>query len=90
MPDSPPLVVPDYRRPGQAMASVPIKLPADLLAQLQNRADLLCCSRAALGRVLIAQGLERLETAAAAWGEPGPVSDADEMEGARVIVTEAG
>jgi predicted transcriptional regulator len=66
MPAPLPLVVPDYRRPGQAMANVPIKLPPDLLEALQHRAERLGCSRGALGRALIAQGLERLESAAAA------------------------
>jgi hypothetical protein len=69
MPAPPPLVVPDYRRPGQAMATVPIKLPRSLAEALQHRAARLGCSRGALGRALIAQGLERLESAAAIDGE---------------------
>jgi len=64
-----PLVVPDYRRPGRQMASVPIKLPEHLAEALQHRAERLGCSRGALGRVLIAQGLEWLESAAAIDGE---------------------
>jgi hypothetical protein len=63
MPEIPSLLLPDFRRPGQAMASVPIKLPPDLLEALQHRADQLGCSRGALGRALIAQGLERLDVA---------------------------
>jgi predicted transcriptional regulator len=87
-----PLVVPDYRRPGQAMVSVPIKLPPDLLEALQHRAERLGCSRGALGRALIAQGLERLETAAAAWGETTPAEaelERSEGEGRRVLAEEA-
>lgn len=63
-PTAPP-VIRDWRRPGQPMASLPVKLPADLMAQLQHRADRLGCSRAALARDLLASGLERLESAAA-------------------------
>jgi hypothetical protein len=64
-----PLVVPDYRRPGHPMANVPVKLPAPLAQALQHRAARLGCSRGALSRALIAQGLERLESAAAIDGE---------------------
>jgi hypothetical protein len=65
---APPLIR-DWRRPGQSMEALPVKLPADLMAQLQHRADRLGCSRAALARDLVAQGLERLESAAAIDGE---------------------
>jgi predicted transcriptional regulator len=51
------------------MESLPVKVPADLMTQLQHRADRLGCSRAALARDLVAQGLERLESAAAIDGE---------------------
>lgn len=61
-PTAPP-VVRDWRRPGQSMASIPLKLPGDLLEALQHRADRLGCSRGALARDLVATGLERLETA---------------------------
>lgn len=53
---APPLIR-DCRRPGQSMASLPVKLPTDLMAQLQHRADRLGCSRGALDRALIAQEL---------------------------------
>ena len=69
-PPAPP-VIRDWRRPGQPMGSLPVKLPADLMAQLQHRADRMGCSRAALARDLVAQGLERLESAAAIDGEVG-------------------
>jgi predicted transcriptional regulator len=53
------------------MPSIPVKLPPDLLEALQHRAERLGCSRGALARVLIVQGLERLESAAAIDGEAG-------------------
>ena len=65
---APPLIR-DWRRPGEPMASVPVKLPAALLEALKHRADRLGCSRAALARDLVAQGLELLEAAAAIDGE---------------------
>ena len=61
-----PFVVPDLRNPGEAMASLPLKLPADALAQLQAQADRLRCNRGALARTLIVRGLEELQQAAAA------------------------
>ena len=54
-------VVPDCRRPGQAMAAVPLKLPPKAAAQLQAAADRLGTSRTALGRALLLQGLAQLE-----------------------------
>lgn len=56
--------VPDLRRPGQAMAPLPIKLPADAMAGLQAQADRLGCSRSALARALLVRGLAELEAAA--------------------------
>ena len=56
----------DLRRPGQPMVALPVKIPADLLQQLEHRADRLTCSRGALARALIVRGLSELETAAAA------------------------
>jgi hypothetical protein len=64
-----PFVVPDLRNPGEAMASLPLKLPADALAQLQAQSDRLRCNRGALARTLIVRGLAQLEQAAAAQGE---------------------
>lgn len=51
------------------MATLPVKIPADCFEALQSRAERLNTSRGALARMLLVQGLERLETAAAAWGE---------------------
>jgi hypothetical protein len=59
-------VVPDLRAPGEPMSSLPLKLPADSLAQLQAQADRLRCNRGALARTLIVRGLEELQQAAAA------------------------
>lgn len=64
-----PLLIRDWRRPGQSMEALPLKLPADLLKALQHRADRLGCSRAALARDLVARGLSDLEAAAAIDGE---------------------
>ena len=58
-------VVPDCRRPGQAMASVPLKLPSDAAERLQALADRLGTSRTALGRALLLQALAQLEQALA-------------------------
>jgi hypothetical protein len=55
-----PFLIPDCRRPGQAMAPVPLKLPTEAAAQLQAAADRLGTSRTALGRALVLEGLERL------------------------------
>jgi len=55
------LVVLDHRCPGQAMAALPIKVPAAVAAQLQAKADRLGCSRTALARTLLLQGLAQLE-----------------------------
>ncbi|MFN9687208.1 MAG: hypothetical protein ACK583_18320 [Cyanobacteriota bacterium] len=45
------------------MATVPLKLPADVLPRLQAQADRLRCNRTALGRALLLQGLDQLEEA---------------------------
>jgi hypothetical protein len=55
-----PYLIPDCRRPGQAMAPVPLKLPTEAAAQLQAAADRLATSRTALCRSLVLVGLERL------------------------------
>lgn len=55
------LVIPDYRRPGEAMAAVPLKLPAEAAAELQTVADRLGTTRTGLGRKLVIEGLERLQ-----------------------------
>ena len=63
-----PFVVPDLRAPGEPMSSLPLKLPAPTLAQLQAQADRLRCNRGALARTLIVRGLEQLQQATAAQG----------------------
>jgi hypothetical protein len=51
------------------MASLPLKIPADALAQLQAQSDRLRCNRGALARTLIVRGLAQLEQTAPAQGE---------------------
>jgi hypothetical protein len=78
----------DMRCPGSPMVGLPLKLPADLVEALQNRAERLQCSRGALARALVCRGLAELETAAAAWGETTPEDDelaALAEEGRRVL-----
>jgi len=67
MAPSTPFVVPDHRCPGQPMAPMPLKLPPAALAQLQAQSDRLGCSRTALARTLLLQGLAQLEAVT-----PGP------------------
>lgn len=65
-PAAPALIVPDLRTPGQPMATLPVKIPAECFEVLRSRAERLNTSRGALARMLLVQGLERLETAAMA------------------------
>ena len=51
-----PLVILDHRTPGQAMANLPVKVPATAVAQLQALAERLQTSRGALARTLLLQG----------------------------------
>ena len=67
-PSPAPFLIPDCRRPGQAMAPMPLKLPPAALAQLQAQADRLGCNRTALARTLLLQGLAQLQAGAT----PGP------------------
>jgi len=62
-PDPAPFLIPDCRRPGQAMAPLPLKVPAEAAAQLQAAADRLGTSRTALGRALLMKGLAQLQAA---------------------------
>jgi predicted transcriptional regulator len=71
--------------PGHQMGTMSLRIPSELLEALSRRAGKLRTSRAVLCRNLLAQGLERLDTADAAWGELGAVSDADELEGLQVL-----
>jgi hypothetical protein len=57
----PPLLIADHRRPGEPMATLPLKLPADAVPRLQAQADRLRCNRTALGRALLVQALGQLE-----------------------------
>lgn len=66
MPTARPLIVPDYRRPGQSLPPVSLRLPAEILDPLDCQADRLQTTRAGLARALLAQGLERLQSATAA------------------------
>ena len=76
----------DMRKgPGQAMESMSLRVPAEMIEALDYRAGKLRTPRAVLCRNLLAQGLGDLETAYAAWGKPCPVSDADELEGLQVL-----
>lgn len=56
------LLIPDLRRPGEPMATLPLKIPTEVLPRLQAQADRLKCNRTALGRTLLLKGLEELET----------------------------
>lgn len=80
-----PLPMLDMRSPGHAMRPIALRVPIEMIQSLDHRAAKLQTPRAVLCRNLLAQGLEQLDTADAAWGEPGPVSDADELEGLRVL-----
>jgi predicted DNA-binding protein len=61
----------DMRKgPGHAMRSIAIRVPAELIEALDHRAAKLETPRAVLCRNLLASGLDQLETAAAAWGDP--------------------
>lgn len=61
-------VVPDHRQPGEPMQSVPLKLPAAAVAQLEALAERLRCNRGALARTLIVSGLQQLEQATTTQG----------------------
>lgn len=54
----------DCRRPGEPMQPVPLKLPADAVAQLQAQAKRLQTTRTGLARTLLLQGLAELEQSA--------------------------
>jgi hypothetical protein len=52
-----PFLIADCRRPGQAMAPFPLKLPAEVAAELQTLADQMGTCLTALGRHFLLQGL---------------------------------
>ena len=63
------LILRDYRTPGRPLEALPVKIPADRLEALQAQADRLGCSRSALGRALLLQALDQLETTTAQQGQ---------------------
>jgi hypothetical protein len=56
-----PLTVPDYRRRGQSLPPVSLRLPPEMVSDLDNQADRLKTTRAGLVRALVARGLAQLE-----------------------------
>lgn len=63
------LLIADLRRPGEPMATLPLKLPADAVPRLQAQADRLRCNRTALGSALLLQALVQLEATAKPSGD---------------------
>lgn len=61
---SQPFLIPDCRRPGEPMAALPLKLPQAAAVQLQATAERLGCSRTALARALLLNGLAQLQAPA--------------------------
>lgn len=59
-----PFLIPDCRRPGEPMAALPLKLPQAAAVQLQATAERLGCSRTALARALLLNGLAQLQAPA--------------------------
>lgn len=55
-----PIVIHDLRDPSQPMGCLALKLPAVAITELQARADRLRCSRSALARTLLMDGLVKL------------------------------
>ena len=55
-----PIVIPDLRDPWLRMATLTIKFPATAFDELQVLADRLRCSRSALARTLLMDGLVKL------------------------------
>jgi hypothetical protein len=58
---APPLIVPDTRRPGASMQLLTMRLPPALVADLDELAARLGCSRVALIRTLLTQGVAQLK-----------------------------
>jgi hypothetical protein len=59
----PPLIVPDTRRPGALTSPQTLRLEPAVMAELDGQAARLGCSRAALSRALLAQGVAQLREA---------------------------
>jgi hypothetical protein len=60
--DHPPLILRDLRNPAARMLAMPLKLPPQMIADLDRHAAAYNTSRAILVRSLISEGLERLES----------------------------
>ena len=60
---APPLIVPDTRRPGALLPPLPLRLEPAVIVELDGQAARLGCSRVALIRALLAQGVAQLREA---------------------------
>ena len=56
-----PLILRDYRTPGQPLQPLPLKIPGNSVDLLKAWADRMQCTPSALGRNLLLQGLEQLQ-----------------------------
>lgn len=56
-----PLILRDYRTPGQPLQPLPLKIPGNSVDLLKAWADRMQCTPSVLGRNLLLQGLEQLE-----------------------------
>ena len=61
--EAPPLIVTDYRRPGQPLPPWSLRLPPEVAADLKQQADRLQTTRAGLARALVVRGLQQLQAA---------------------------
>ena len=59
--ETPPLIVPDYRRPGQPLSPWTLRMPPELTADLEQQANRLQTSSAGLARALLARGVKDLK-----------------------------
>ena len=57
------VIVPDMCRPGALSPPIGLRLPPAVVADLDGQAARLGCSRAALSRALLAQGVAQLREA---------------------------
>jgi hypothetical protein len=58
-------VVRDHRTPGEPLLTLPLKMPAEAMVDLELLAGQLRCSRGALGRALLVEALQKHRTRAA-------------------------
>ena len=76
MPATQTFVVPDTRRPGALLPLMSLRMPPGLVADLDGHAARLGCSRAALSRALLVQGVAQLRDARPSAGtHPDPRID---------------